>query len=50
MPIPLWHRALGLDPTAAPEFTHTPGQVAFTPDGAHLLITTKANTNAVIAS
>ena len=34
VPIPLWHRALGLDPNAAPEFTHTPGQVAFTPDGA----------------
>ena len=32
---------------AAPEFTHTPGQVAFTPDGDHLLVTTKANTNAV---
>ena len=23
--IPAWHRALGLDPTATPEFTHTPG-------------------------
>ena len=31
--IPGWHRALGLDPAATPEFTHTPGQVAFTPDG-----------------
>ena len=40
-------RALGLDPTATPEFTHTPGQVAFTPDGEQLLVTTKANTNAV---
>jgi 6-phosphogluconolactonase (cycloisomerase 2 family) len=40
-------RALGLDPTAAPEFTHTPGQVTFTPDGSKLLITTKANTSAV---
>ena len=49
VPIGLWHRALGLDPVAAPEFTHTPGQVAFTPDGDHLLITTKANTNAVQA-
>src|SRR5262249_27768269 len=34
--VPAWHRALGLDPTATPEFTHTPGQVAFTPDGRHL--------------
>jgi 6-phosphogluconolactonase (cycloisomerase 2 family) len=41
------HRDLGLDPAAAPEFTHTPGQVAFTPDGGALLVTTKANTNAV---
>jgi 6-phosphogluconolactonase (cycloisomerase 2 family) len=40
-------RPLGLDPTATPEFTHTPGQVAFTPDGGQLLVTTKANTNAV---
>jgi 6-phosphogluconolactonase (cycloisomerase 2 family) len=49
VPLPLTHRALGLDPNATPEFTHTPGQVAFTPDGDHLLVTTKANTNAVLA-
>jgi 6-phosphogluconolactonase (cycloisomerase 2 family) len=47
VPIPLWHRGLGLDPNAAPEFTHSPGQVAFTPGGDHLLVTTKANTNAI---
>jgi DNA-binding beta-propeller fold protein YncE len=47
VPVPLWHRALGLDPQAAPEFTHTPGQVAFTPDGDQLIVTTKASTNAV---
>jgi len=47
VPVPTWHRALGLDPAATPEFTHTPGQVAFTPDGNRLLVTTKANTNAV---
>jgi 6-phosphogluconolactonase (cycloisomerase 2 family) len=47
VPVPLWHRGLGLDPNATPEFTTTPGQVAFTPDGDHLLVTTKANTNAV---
>jgi WD40 repeat protein len=40
-------RALGLDPTAAPQFTNTPGQLAFTPDGTHLVITTKANGNDV---
>jgi lactonase family protein with 7-bladed beta-propeller len=45
--VPWWHRDLGLDAAATPEFTHTPGQVAFTPDGHHLLITTKANTQAI---
>jgi 6-phosphogluconolactonase (cycloisomerase 2 family) len=45
--IPAWHRSLGLDPTLAPEFTHTPGQVAFTPDGSKLIVTTKANGNNV---
>lgn len=42
-----WNRPLGLDPTATPAFTHTPGQVAFTPNGSQLVVTTKANTNAV---
>lgn len=37
------HRALGLDPTATPEFVNTPGQVAFSPDGSRLVVTTKAN-------
>ena len=45
-PLPA-RRALGLDPTAAPEFTHTPGQVTFSPDGSKVLVTTKANTSAV---
>lgn len=48
VPVPAWHRDLGLDPTATPEFTHTPGQVAFTPDGKHLIVTTKANTNSIL--
>jgi 6-phosphogluconolactonase (cycloisomerase 2 family) len=39
------HRALGLDPTATPQFTTTPGQVAFTPDGSQLVVTTKGNGN-----
>ncbi|MGH3509746.1 MAG: lactonase family protein [Nocardioidaceae bacterium] len=43
--VPSWNRGLGLDPTATPEFTHTPGQVSFTPDGRHLVVTTKANGN-----
>jgi 6-phosphogluconolactonase (cycloisomerase 2 family) len=38
-------RALGLNPAASPQFTNTPGQVAFTPDGAQLIVTTKANGN-----
>jgi 6-phosphogluconolactonase (cycloisomerase 2 family) len=43
--VPSWHRGLGLDSTLTPEFTHTPGQVAFTPDGSKLIVTTKANGN-----
>jgi len=46
-PIPGSLRGLGLDPSATPQFTHTPGQVAFTPDGSALLVTTKANGNDV---
>jgi 6-phosphogluconolactonase (cycloisomerase 2 family) len=42
-----WNRKLGLDPAATPEFTHTPGQVAFTPDGSKLIVTTKGNTSSV---
>ena len=42
-----WHRSLGLDPTATPQFTTTPGQVGFSADGRQLLVTTKANTNSV---
>jgi 6-phosphogluconolactonase (cycloisomerase 2 family) len=49
VPVPTWHRDLGLDPTAVPEFTHTPGQVTFTPDGRTLLVTTKAGSDAVDA-
>ncbi|QIQ01230.1 lactonase family protein [Streptomyces liangshanensis] len=42
-----WHRELGLDTTTAPEFTHTPGQVAFTPDGSQLVVTTKLGGNSI---
>jgi len=45
VPLPGSHRALGLDPTATPQFTTTPGQVAFTPDGSQLVVTTKGNGN-----
>jgi len=38
-------RALGLNPAATPQFTNTPGQAAFSPDGRQLIVTTKANGN-----
>ena len=43
---PIWGstRSLGLTiPTDSTQFTHTPGQVAFSPDGTQLIVTTKAN-------
>jgi Lactonase, 7-bladed beta-propeller len=45
VPLPGSGRALGLDPTETPQFTSTPGQVAFTPDGNQLIVTTKNNGN-----
>lgn len=45
--VPGWHRNLGLDPNATPEFVNTPGQVAFTPSGDQLVVTTKANGNQI---
>ncbi|MFJ7969020.1 lactonase family protein [Streptomyces sp. NPDC096324] len=42
-----WHRGLGLDPNATPQFTHTPGQISFTPDGSKLVVTTKAGANSI---
>jgi 6-phosphogluconolactonase (cycloisomerase 2 family) len=44
--VPSWHRDLGLDPNATPEFTHTPAEIAFTPDGSKLVVSTKGNTSA----
>jgi 6-phosphogluconolactonase (cycloisomerase 2 family) len=46
--VPTSHRSLGLDPTATPEFTHTPGQVAITPGGRHVVVTTKAAANTIV--
>ncbi len=43
--IPALHRSLGssgTEPGEAEQFTHTPGQVAFTPDGSKLVVATKA--------
>jgi hypothetical protein len=42
-------RPLGLDATATPEFVNTPGQVAFSPDGSQLIVTTKANGSSIDA-
>jgi len=46
-PIPGSSRPLGLNPNATPQFTTTPGQVAYTPDGSRILVTTKGNGNDV---
>jgi 6-phosphogluconolactonase (cycloisomerase 2 family) len=45
VPIPGSARPLGLNPSASPQFTNTPGQVAFSPGGRQLIVTTKANGN-----
>ncbi|WP_300608862.1 hypothetical protein [Trebonia sp.] len=45
-PIPGSSRSLNLTPVTGPnQYTNTPGQVAFTPDGSALIVTTKANGN-----
>jgi 6-phosphogluconolactonase (cycloisomerase 2 family) len=46
-PLPGSVRQLGLDPNATPQFTNTPGQVAFSPDATKLIVTTKANGSAI---
>jgi 6-phosphogluconolactonase (cycloisomerase 2 family) len=46
-PIPGSGRELGLDPTKTPQFVNTPGQVAFSPNGSQLIVTTKANTSSI---
>ncbi len=45
--IPSWHRDLGFNPNPSPEFTSTPGQIAFTPDGSKLVVTTKGDGNSI---
>jgi 6-phosphogluconolactonase (cycloisomerase 2 family) len=47
VPIPGSNRALGLNAAATPQFTNTPGQVAFSPNGKQLIVTTKKNGNDV---
>jgi len=45
-PLPGSNRSLGLTiPTDKTQYTNTPGQVAFSPDGSQLIVTTKMNGN-----
>ena len=47
-PVPGGTRSLGLTtPTDTSQFTHTPGQVVFSPDGSQVIVTTKAATNSI---
>ena len=47
LPLPHSNRSLGLPAVTTPEFVSTPGQVAFSPDGSQLLVTTKADGSAI---
>ncbi len=39
-------RSLGLSNANPPDFVHGPGEIGYTPDGRHLIVTTKSSTNA----
>jgi 6-phosphogluconolactonase (cycloisomerase 2 family) len=45
--VPFSTRALGLDPAQTPEFTSTPGEVTFSPNGRQLVVTTKNGANSI---
>ena len=45
--VPTRSAPLGLNRSATPQFVNTPGDIAFSPNGQQLLVTTKANTNAI---
>jgi 6-phosphogluconolactonase (cycloisomerase 2 family) len=48
VPVAGSNRNLGLTiPGDTTQFTHTPGQIAFSPDGTALVVTTKASSNAI---
>ncbi len=48
VPIPWSNRNLGLTiPTDTTQFVNTPGQVAFSPNGSQLVVTTKANGSSI---
>jgi hypothetical protein len=42
-----WNRQLGFTPNPTPEFTSTPAQIGFTPDGSKLVVTTKGDGNSI---
>ena len=46
--VPSWHRDLGFNPNPTPEFTSTPAEVAFTPTGHQLVVSTKGDGNSVL--
>jgi 6-phosphogluconolactonase (cycloisomerase 2 family) len=46
VPVPGQVRTLGFTNTTPPDFHHGPGELAYTPNGQHLIITTKLSTNA----
>jgi 6-phosphogluconolactonase (cycloisomerase 2 family) len=46
VPVPGQLRTLGLSNTTPPDFHHGAGQVSYTPNGQHLIVTTKLSTNA----
>ncbi|HWD95425.1 MAG TPA: beta-propeller fold lactonase family protein [Acidimicrobiales bacterium] len=46
VPLPGQVRSLGLVNTTPPDFHHSAGEVGYTPDGKHLVVTTKLSTNA----
>jgi Lactonase, 7-bladed beta-propeller len=46
VPVPGQVRSLGLTNTTPPDFHHSVGQVGYTPNGQHLIVTTKLSTNA----
>lgn len=45
--IDAWNRQLGFDPDASPEFTSTPAQIRFAPDGHELIVTTKGDGSSI---
>jgi Lactonase, 7-bladed beta-propeller len=45
--IPGSARSLNLTPNLTPQFLNTPGQIGLTPDGRHLVVTTKANGSSI---